>query len=146
MKTTIKSVPRFLDKQTKKNVVGSISFIKWRQLFFFWYAFQVQTPIHYDFIISIGFGISWHTIHTRDIASLYLAGSSVSRGNLVLIHSVHHFPLNSGGIVCWVAVPYRNINLYKYFISSSGDQTHNQSSLQSLFMACATPRDIYKRL
>ena len=62
------------------------------------------------------------------------------RGNLVLRHSVPHFLPNSGGIACWVAElnatrhqneEMKNINLNKYFISSSGDRTHNQSVLQS---------------
>ena len=68
---------------------------------------------------------------------LYPAHSRVGRGNLVLWHSVPLFLPNSGGIACWVAqlnaalcldTSWRNgnINLSKYFISSSGDRTHNQ--------------------
>ena len=60
-------------------------------------------------------------------------------------HSVAHFLPNSGGIACWVAELNAalnldtkrrngNINLSKYFISSSGGRTHNQSVLQSHFV------------
>ena len=60
--------------------------------------------------------------------------SCCGRGNLVLRHSVHHFPRNSGDIACGVeldatlcaSTPERtneNINVNKYFISI-GDRTH----------------------
>ena len=68
--------------------------------------------------------------------TLYPAHNIVGRGNLVLRHTVPHFLQNSGGIACWVAelnaalwMKNGNINLSKYFISSSGDRTHNQSIL-----------------
>ena len=75
--------------------------------------------------------------------TLYLAHSRVGRGNLVLRHSVPHFLPNSGGIASWVtelnsSTPERRngkINLSKYFISSSGDPTHNKSVLQSHFVS-----------
>ena len=56
----------------------------------------------------------------------------------VLRHSVPHFSPNSGDIECWVeeltaalfaSTPERiieNINVNKYFISSSEDRTYNQ--------------------
>ena len=77
--------------------------------------------------------------------TLYLAHGKVGRRNLVIRHSVPDFLPNSGGITCWVAeinarfasTPEQrngNINLNKYFISSSGDWTHNQAVLQSHFV------------
>ena len=68
--------------------------------------------------------------------TLYPAHSRVGRGYIVLRHPVHHFPPNSRGIACWVADlnAARNINLNKYFFSSSKDRTHNQSILQSHFV------------
>ena len=76
--------------------------------------------------------------------TLYPAHCSVGRENLVLRHSVPHFLPNSGDIVWWVAklnvalnldtrARNGNINVSKYFISSSGDRTHNQLVLQSHF-------------
>ena len=68
-------------------------------------------------------------------ASLYPPLSRVGKGNLVLRHSVPHFLPNSGGIA--KIAPERrngNIHLSKYFISSSGLRTHNQSVLQSHFV------------
>ena len=75
---------------------------------------------------------------------LYPAHSMVGRGNLVLKHSVPHFLPNAGLRVEWqnstprlASTPERrngNIHLSKYFISSSGDRTHNQSVLQSHFV------------
>ena len=37
------------------------------------------------------------------INQLHAVWCSVGRGNLVLRHSVSHFPSSSGGITCWVA-------------------------------------------
>ena len=72
--------------------------------------------------------------------TLYPAYSRVSRGNLVLRHSVLHCRFLEALRVEWqnstprlTSTPEqrnRNINLSKYFISSSGDRTHNQSVLQ----------------
>ena len=74
---------------------------------------------------------------------LYPAHSKVGRGNIVLRHCVPHFLPNSG---VWMRIEWQNstprltstperrngnINLNKYFISSSGDRTHNQSVFQS---------------
>ena len=79
--------------------------------------------------------------------TLYPAHSRVGRGNLVLRHSVPHFLPNcvlEALRVEWqnstprlTSTPERrngNINLNKYFISSSGDRTHIQSVLQSHFV------------
>ena len=77
--------------------------------------------------------------------TLYPAHSRVGRGNLVLRHSVPQFPPNSGGIACWAELNNTrfastpegrngNIHLSKYFISSRGDRTHNQSVLQWHFV------------
>ena len=71
--------------------------------------------------------------------------SGQEEGTQVLRHPAPHFLPNSGGIACLVATstprltltPERrngNINLSKYFISSSGDRTHNLSVLQSHFV------------
>ena len=54
-----------------------------------WHKVQVSWAIRVDF-----FFISF---------TLYPAHSRVDWGNLVLRHSVPHFPPNSGGIACWVA-------------------------------------------
>ena len=78
--------------------------------------------------------------------TLYPAHCRVGRGNLALRHSVPHS-------FCWILKALRvewqnstprlpstpeqrneNINLSKYFISSSGERTHNQSVLQSHFV------------
>ena len=62
----------------------------------------------------------------------------------MLRHSVPHFLPSSESIVIgnstprFASTPERrneNINVNKYFISSSGDRTHNQSILQSHFVA-----------
>ena len=92
-------------------------------------TFNKHTQL-YNFLIKISF-------------TLYPA-HRVGRGNLVLRHSVPHFPPNSGGIDCWwksmprfSSTPERrngNINVNKYFIFSSGNRTHNQSILQSHFV------------
>ena len=56
---------------------------------------------------------------------------SRERENLVLRHYVPHFQPNSGGIACRVVERNASLCLDKYFISSSGNQTHNQTLLQS---------------
>ena len=77
--------------------------------------------------------------------TLYSAQSRVGRRNLVLRHSVPHFlPILEALRVEWqnstprlASTPERrngNKNLSKYFISSRGDRTHNQSVLQSQFV------------
>ena len=65
------------------------------------------------------------------------AHSSVSKGKLMLIHSVPHFP-NSEGIACWrnstprfASLPKRSNENIKYIICSSGHQTYNLSCLRS---------------
>ena len=74
--------------------------------------------------------------------TLFPAHSWVVRGNLVLRHTVTHYPPNSAGIACWLAelngalyldtkAKKWKCKLSKYFISSRGDRTHNQSILQS---------------
>ena len=80
------------------------------------------------------------------IFTLYPAQSRVGRGNLVLWHSVPHFSrqiLEALHVKCrystprFASTPERrngNININKYFISSSGDRTHNQLILQSQFV------------
>ena len=83
--------------------------------------------------------------------TLYWAHNRISRGNLVLRHSVPNFPLNSGGIYCVLcggiqhrALPRHqneeNGNI-KYFIFSSGNRTHNLS-VYSL-CPCATTGFLY---
>ena len=75
--------------------------------------------------------------------TLHLAHSMVGRGNLVLRHSVPHFLPDSGGVACWVAghsTPERrngNINLSKYFISSSEERINNQSIYSHTLCPCA---------
>ena len=67
--------------------------------------------------------------------TLYPAHSRIGRGNLMLRHSVPQFLPNS--TVRFASAPERknrNISLSKYFISSSGDQIHYQSVLQSHFV------------
>ena len=69
--------------------------------------------------------------------SLYPAYNRVGRGNLV--HSLFHFSLNfssccvlSGGTFTLMSEQrIENINFNKYFISSSGNQTHDQLQLPS---------------
>ena len=55
----------------------------------------------------------------------------IAVGNLVLRHSVPHFPTNSGGIAYWVAEPRftltPKLRKWKYWILHSGNRTHNQS-------------------
>ena len=69
---------------------------------------------------------------------LYPAHTRAGRGNLVLRHSVPHFEYptpNFGGVEWRNLTPLdastperrnRSINLSKYFISSSGNRTHNR--------------------
>ena len=45
----------------------------------------------------------WNEISSFFSASRCIPHTRVGRGNLVLRHSVSHFPMVSGGIVCWVA-------------------------------------------
>ena len=59
----------------------------------------------------------------------------------MLRHSVSHFPPSSGEVQnlmpqFTLTLQQRNVNINvnKYFISSSGDQTHNQLILQSHFV------------
>ena len=77
--------------------------------------------------------------------TLYPAQCRVGRGNLMLRHSFPTFcRILEALCVEWQnstprlsSTPERrngNINLSKYFISSSGDGTHNQSVLQSHFV------------
>ena len=76
--------------------------------------------------------------------SFTLYHSRVFRGNLVLRHYVSHYPPSSGSIACWVAELNAALCLdnrakkwkytSKYFISSSGDRTHDQSILQTHIM------------
>ena len=66
---------------------------------------------------------------------LYPANGMVGRGNLVLRHSVPHFPPNYGGVLSGGTQrrvlpqqPERrneNITLNEYFVYSSVDRTHN---------------------
>ena len=75
--------------------------------------------------------------------TLYSAHSRIGRGNLELRHSVSHFPscVWSGGTQRR-ALPRRrtpehrnkNINVNKYYISSSEYRTQNQSILQTHFV------------
>ena len=69
--------------------------------------------------------------------TLYLAHSRLGRGNLVLRHFVTHFLPNCVLTELNAAPSERrneNINLRKYFISSSGDRINKQSILQSHFV------------
>ena len=70
----------------------------------------------------------------------------------MLRHSVPHFPPNSEALRAewrnstsrFASTPERrnkNIIVNKYFISSSGDRTHNQSILQSHFVPLRHDRD-----
>ena len=70
--------------------------------------------------------------------TLYPAHSRVDRKNLVLRHSIPHFPLISGDFFCLDIKIEENIRVYKYFISSSRDRTHNQSRLHLHLCTCAT--------
>ena len=75
--------------------------------------------------------------------TLYPAHSRVGRGNLVLKHSIPHFYAEfwrhwvlSGGTQRHALPRHQceEMKINKYFISSSGDRTHNQSILQSHFV------------
>ena len=91
-----------------------------------------------DWFIWLDFHYFYKQIKNKYIGfTLGPAHGRLGRGNLVLRPSVPHFLPNSGGIACWVAE--LNAALYldtrakkcnKYFISLSGDRTHNQSVLQ----------------
>ena len=77
--------------------------------------------------------------------TMYPTHSRVGRGILVLRHSILHFLPNSRGTECRVAHfaltlerGNGNIHLSKYFTSSSGHWTHNQSVLESHLCPCAT--------
>ena len=85
-------------------------------------------------------------MYEKKLNQLYAVSRTQQGGrrNLVLRHSVSHIPPSSEGIACWnstswlTSTPERRnelkINVSKYFISSSSDQTHNQSILQSHFV------------
>ena len=85
--------------------------------------------------------------------ALYPAHSRVGSENLVLRHSVPHSPPSSEGIACWVAELKTVLCLdtrakkwkYKYFISSSGDRTHNQLILQSNFVPLRHDRPLFSK-
>ena len=77
--------------------------------------------------------------------ALYPAHCRVGRGNLVLNHSISHFPPKCGSILLTGGTQRRafastlerrnrNLNLNKNFMSSSGDRTHNQSIFLSHFV------------
>ena len=98
-----------------------------------WRYDQARIDWSRKFIITVTEKIYCY-IHTYLLSfTLFPAHSRVGRGNLVLRHSVAHFPPNSGGIACWVAELNAALCLdtrakkwkykwKKYFTSSSGDR------------------------
>ena len=75
--------------------------------------------------------IFFYQLHA--VYSVNVINSRLDRGNLVLRHSVPHFPSNFGDVEWgnstsrFAPIPERkneNINLNKYITSSSGDRTH----------------------
>ena len=69
---------------------------------------------------------------------------------VVLRHSFPHFPPDFGGIACWVAALNAALSLVtrakkwilKYFISSSGDRTHDRRVTVTLLCLWATTASI----
>ena len=73
---------------------------------------QIQAFVAYNLISTCLLSISLKYIST----TLYPAHSRVGGGNLVLRCSVPHFPLNSGGIACWVVELNAVLHLWMYAV------------------------------